>query len=53
MATLSEATRIYQATLTACRSAVDPEDFMLEELEAAEHQMNTAWLKHTIERTST
>jgi hypothetical protein len=50
--TLAEATRQYQATLTATRSAVDPEDFMEEELEAAERQMNTAWLRHTIERTT-
>lgn len=48
--TLEEATRQYQATLTAVRSAEDPEEFMYDELEAAERVMNAAWLKHTIER---
>jgi hypothetical protein len=47
---LSEATRLYQATLTACRSSEDAgtdEEFMVEELKAAKHAMNTAWLEHT------
>jgi hypothetical protein len=47
---IAEATRLYQATLTACRSSEDAgtdEEFMVEELEAAEDAMNTAWLEHT------
>jgi len=49
---LAEATRQYQATLTACRSAVDPEEFMDEELEAAKKQMEVAYLRHSMERTT-
>lgn len=48
---LAEATRLYQDTLTAVRSAQDvgtDEDFMHDELAAAEDAMNTAWLEHTV-----
>jgi len=45
---LAEATRLYQATLTACRSAVDAEGVMDEELEAAKREMELAYLRHLI-----
>jgi len=52
--TLAEATRLYQATLTACRSAVygdeSFEDHAETELEIARRQMEVAYLQHSIER---
>lgn len=50
---LAEETRLYQATLTACRSSEDAgtdEDYMWEELAEAERTMTEAWYTHTVQK---
>lgn len=43
---LAEATRQYQVALEYVRADPSPEPDDLDELEAAERQMNAAWLRH-------